>query len=129
MSVHVQSLDEFFSMLVEEQRDIRITLAGLEDAGQPVALDQTTQGRVSRIDAISQQHMAKAGSSRLMIQLDRIKAALDRYESGRYGICCRCELEIGHGRLMADPAAPFCLECTEELAEAKQHNMRRNAGR
>ena len=45
MSVHVQSLDEFFSMLVEEQRDIRITLAGLEDAGQPVALDQTTQGR------------------------------------------------------------------------------------
>lgn len=27
MSVHVQSLDEFFSMLVEEQRDIRITLA------------------------------------------------------------------------------------------------------
>jgi DnaK suppressor protein len=30
---------------------------------------------------------------------------------------------------MADPAAPFCLECTEELAEAKQHNMRRNAGR
>jgi DnaK suppressor protein len=116
-------------MLVEEQRDIRITLAGLEDAGQPVALDQTTQGRVSRIDAISQQHMAKAGSSRLMIQLDRIKAALDRYESGRYGICCRCELEIGHGRLMADPAAPFCLECTEELAEAKQHNMRRNAGR
>ena len=141
MSVHVQSLDEFFSMLVEEQRDIRITLAGLEDAGQPVALDQTTQGRVSRIDAISQQHMAKAGSSRLMIQLDRIKAALDRYESGRYGICCRCELEIGHGRLMADPAAPFAWSaprnwprrnsttCAETpVAESARHPLGRLCG-
>ncbi|WP_287596848.1 TraR/DksA C4-type zinc finger protein [Thermomonas sp.] len=129
MSAHVQSLDEFFSMLVEEQRDIRIALAHLERSGKPVALDQNAQGRVSRIDAISQQHMAKAGGTRLTIQLERIKAALERYSAGRYGICCRCELEIDHGRLMADPAAPFCMECTEELAEAKQHDMRRDTGR
>ena len=30
--------------------------------------------------------------------------------------------------LMADPAAPFCMECTEELADAKRDDMRRNAG-
>ncbi|MBW3549329.1 MAG: TraR/DksA C4-type zinc finger protein [Proteobacteria bacterium] len=129
MSAHVQSLDEFFSMLVQEQRDIRITLASLADSGQPVVLDQAAQGRVSRIDAISQQHMAKAGSTRLSIQLDRIQAALERYAAGRYGVCCRCELEIEHGRLMADPATPFCLECSQELAEAKQLDMRRNTSR
>lgn len=90
MPTHVQSQQEFFTMLVEEQRDIRITLASLERSGKPVELDQTTQGRVSRVDAISNQHMAKAGSTRLVIQLDRINAALERYAAGRYGICCRC---------------------------------------
>ncbi len=131
MPTHVQSQQEFFTMLVEEQRDIRITLASLERSGKPVELDQTTQGRVSRVDAISNQHMAKAGSTRLVIQLDRINAALERYAAGRYGICCRCELEIPHGRLMADPATPFCLDCTEELAEVKQHERhhRLNTGR
>lgn len=129
MSAHVQGLDEFFSMLVEEQRNIRIALVSLEGTSQPVELDQTAQGRVSRIDAISQQHMAKAGSTRLTIQLERIRAALERHAAGTYGLCCRCELEIGHGRLMADPAAPFCMECTEELAEAKQRDQHRNVGR
>jgi len=134
MSAHAKSQQELFAMLVEEQRDIRITLASLESSGKPVELDQTTQGRVSRVDAISKQHMAKAGSTRLIIQLERINAAVERYVAGRYGICCRCELEIPHGRLMADPATPFCLDCTEELAEAKQHeqheqHQRLNTGR
>ncbi|MEZ0472948.1 TraR/DksA family transcriptional regulator [Luteimonas salinilitoris] len=125
----VTNLDEFFSMLVEEQRDIRIALMSLEGAGKPVELDQTTQGRVSRIDAITQQHMAKAGSTHLKIQLERINAALARHAAGHYGVCRRCDLEIDHARLMADPAAPFCLECTEELAETKRQDMRRNIGR
>lgn len=121
-----QDLDEFFNILIEERNEIRVALAALHDTGQPVELDQTTQGRLSRIDAMTQQSMAKAGSTRLMIQLQRIGAALKRYEDKLYGVCCRCYLPIGHGRLMADPAAPFCMECTAELAEAKQD---RSSGR
>lgn len=124
-----QDLDEFFNILVEERDEIRVALAALHETGQPVELDQTTQGRLSRIDAMTQQSMAKAGSTRLMIQLQRIDAALKRCDEKRYGVCCRCDLPISHGRLLADPAAPFCLECTEELAEAKQDDMRRSSGR
>lgn len=127
MSLH--NMDEFFTILVDERAELRVALAALDSSGKPVELDQTTQGRLSRIDAMTQQSMAKAGSTRLTIQLQRITAALDRYEARRYGLCCRCDLEIGHGRLMADPAAPFCMECTEELAAAKQVDMRRDAGR
>lgn len=117
MSAHVQSLDVFFCMLIDEQRDTRINLAKLEGSTKPGGADGS--------DTPLPQHVVKAGSTRLAIQLDRINAALERYAAGQYGICCRCEMEIPHGRLMADPATPFCLDCTEELAEAKQHEQHR----
>lgn len=123
----VKKPDEFLKILVEQRTEIRATLLSLQDAGQPVELDQTTQGRLSRIDAMSQQSMAKAGATRLNIQLQRIEAALTRFEAKQYGVCCRCREEIQHARLMADPAAPFCVECTGELAQARQDDTRRDA--
>lgn len=104
--------------------DIRGALVYLDEADKPVALDQSTQGRVSRIDAITQQQMAKAGRTHLQMQLERIRAALERHESGRYGLCCRCELDIDMDRLSADPATPFCLDCIDELAENRLREER-----
>ncbi|HEX6546187.1 MAG TPA: TraR/DksA C4-type zinc finger protein [Bryobacteraceae bacterium] len=43
--------------------------------------------------------------------LRQVEAALGRVESGAYGICLRCEDEIGQRRLEALPWAPFCVEC------------------
>ena len=79
----LQGVNEFFTILMDERMEIRIAPAALDGSGKPVELNQTTQGRLSRIDAIFQQNMAKAGSNRLTIQLQRIKAALDRYEAKR----------------------------------------------
>ncbi|WP_149193904.1 TraR/DksA C4-type zinc finger protein [Luteimonas suaedae] len=99
-------------------------LAAPDESARPVALDQTLQGRVSRIDAIAQQQMAKAGRSRLKPELDRIDAALERHRRGRYGRCCRCGEDVPLPRLQADPATPFCRDCADELAEERE-----NAGR
>lgn len=78
---------------------------------QPVELDQATQGRLSRLDAISQQQMGQAGRSRMQIALRRIEAALARHAAGEYGVCRRCDEPIAPARLDADPAAPLCIEC------------------
>jgi DnaK suppressor protein len=111
--------------LREQQATLRIVLSELEVAGKPVALDQALQGRISRIDAITRQEMAKAGRSHMMVQLDRIKAALERHSAGRYGLCCRCEMDIAAARLTADPATPFCVDCADEIAADNRQQARR----
>lgn len=42
---------------------------------------------------------------------DQVAHALDRLESGDYGICESCGQPIGKLRLQAFPRATLCLEC------------------
>lgn len=83
-------------------------------AAAPVELDQTTQGRLSRMDAIQQQAMAASLAERLRTDIRKTEAALDRVANGTYGECCRCGDEIAPMRLAADPAMPFCADCVKE---------------
>jgi RNA polymerase-binding transcription factor len=48
-------------------------------------------------------------------QLRMIEEALDRLESGDYGICLSCEEAIAPKRLSAIPWARYCVECQEML--------------
>jgi len=50
-------------------------------------------------------------------QLRRIQQALARVEEGIYGVCQRCEAEIGAKRLEALPWTAYCLACQEKLEE------------
>jgi len=77
----------------------------------PVELDQTTVGRVSRIDAMQMQAMAQAQSRRRKQAAARVKAALARFEVDEYGDCLKCGDEIEPRRLELDPATPLCLSC------------------
>lgn len=77
------------------------------DLGLPI-------GRLSRMDAMQQQHMAQAGVSALERRLSQIAAALAAVASGTYGFCRRCEEPIGYQRLKARPETPFCLRCQAE---------------
>ena len=52
------------------------------DARKPVELDQTTQGRLSRMDAMQYQAMAQATERRRKEGLARIEAAFRRVEEG-----------------------------------------------
>ena len=44
----------------------------------------------------------------------RIRQALDRIETGDYGVCERCGGPIPEGRLLAVPEAELCIECQKE---------------
>ncbi len=85
-----------------------------QDAAQTVELDQTTIGRVSRMDALQGQAMAKESQQRRTIQLQRIEASLQRIENGMFGICLRCGEDIPVKRLAFDPTTPLCIACASQ---------------
>ena len=53
----------------------------------------------------------------------KIKFALEKLNTGNYGICEECGEEISHQRLMARPMATLCINCKreEELMEKKRN--------
>lgn len=81
------------------------------EARAPVELDQTTQGRLSRMDAMQAQAMALETDRRRGLRRQRIEAALARLEDGSYGDCVVCGEEIEAKRLALDLTTPTCLDC------------------
>jgi RNA polymerase-binding transcription factor DksA len=56
-------------------------------------------------------HSARPHKSALEADLQMLRSALRRMESGKYGYCLVCEEEIPAKRLASDPAIPTCLHC------------------
>jgi DnaK suppressor protein len=83
-------------------------------AAQPVELDQTRVGRLSRMDALQGQEMARAAERRRETEVRKIDAALARLDSGDYGWCVSCGEEIAAERLRLDPAVPVCIDCARK---------------
>ena len=75
-------------------------------------LDQQAVGRLSRMDALQNQAMAKAQSAQRQRLARRIAGALDRIAEGEFGYCTDCGEEVGKDRLNVDPTLPRCLSCT-----------------
>lgn len=97
-----------------DERDMIVEQSSASDSSSAtVELDQTRTGRLSRMDAMQAQAMAKAGGQRARERLLRIDAALKRMDSGEYGECRDCGEWIPFGRLNADPCALFCVDCAE----------------
>ncbi|MEQ8344932.1 MAG: TraR/DksA family transcriptional regulator [Sneathiellaceae bacterium] len=78
---------------------------------RPVELDQSSVGRLSRMDALQVQAMAQASERRRTEEVRRIAAALQRIADDEFGWCLRCGEAIADGRLDADPTATLCIGC------------------
>jgi len=78
---------------------------------KPVALDQQSVGRLSRMDAMQVQAMAQAVEARRKGRLGGIEAALKRLEEGDYGFCVECGEEIPMKRLAVDLTLAHCVDC------------------
>jgi DnaK suppressor protein len=81
------------------------------ESKRAVTLDQSSVGRLSRMDAMQQKEMDREATRRRTIQRQQIKAALRRLKDGDYGYCVTCDEEISEKRMAADPATPFCVRC------------------
>jgi DnaK suppressor protein len=104
----------FKKALLSLRSDLLAVEQSGQEAAQTVELDQTTIGRISRMDALQEQAMAKESQQRRTIQLQRIEASLQRMEKGIFGLCMRCDEEINVKRLAFDPTAPLCIDCASQ---------------
>jgi DnaK suppressor protein len=98
--------------LLENQREelLRRVEITHEDR-EPVELDQSQVGRLSRMDAMQIQEMALEQERRRGIEIQRINAALARITDGEYGFCLKCGESILSKRLEFDPSTPLCVDC------------------
>ena len=81
------------------------------DASNIVELDQQSIGRLSRMDALQQQAMAKAISIWKLNEKRSIEEALYRRNQGDYGDCIDCGEAIELRRLKLKPSVLKCLDC------------------
>lgn len=90
---------------------LEVDLALARESARTVELDQSSVGRLSRMDALQQQAMARASLQRLTVMKRRMTAALDRVAAGTYGRCCECGGPVQPERLARDATTLFCAEC------------------
>ncbi len=90
-----------------------------EDASKVVTLDQTSVGRLSRMDAMQQQSMALSTRGKISSRLQQVEAALRMMDTGEYGYCRDCDEPIAVPRLLAQPEAALCIRC-QDTADRQQ---------
>jgi len=120
--MHPKQLETFKQQLQTERQEIRAQLARLRG------------GDVDRSEA-SQQHFGHAEDSRAQVATERevefamdehesaairaIDAALRRIESGGYGECVDCGVDIPLARLQASPHSLRCIACQEKHEQSE----------
>lgn len=99
------------------REDLRRVLTRLERSiqsngnGRPTEIDQSTVGRLSRIEAIQNQGLTRSLHERERIKAEQVATALRRIDEGSYGSCTTCREPIHFERLMVFPEAGTCKSC------------------
>jgi len=113
------ALSEMRDRLLEIRQALESIATTSDQSSQVVELDQARVGRLSRMDALQAQAMAKESGRRRGIMLRNIAGALERIESGGYGLCQSCDEPIHRKRLEFDPAALLCIQCAERAEKSE----------
>lgn len=106
-------IDKFKLQLLALKSEIEEIEAISKSSTATVTLDQSSVGRLSRMDAMQGQQMALESERRRKQQLLQMQAALRRIENGEFGCCSHCGEEIAIGRLNINPAASRCVDCSD----------------
>lgn len=104
--------DELRAELDRQLRKLTRSMRTTTRALRPVQLDQTSVGRLSRIDQLQTQGLTKGLQEREQAKLAQINEALKRLAEGNYGRCVVCGADIAFERLLVFPEAPNCAACS-----------------
>jgi len=107
-------LTELRKRLRRLRDELESVAASGDESARVVELDQSRVGRLSRMDALQLQEMAKASGTRRIESLRKIDLALKRIDLDDYGYCQTCGEEIHRKRLEFDPTASQCIDCAEK---------------
>lgn len=111
-------IEELTADLVALESEIKAQLSESAESAEIVEMDQPI-GRLSRVDAMQGQQMAKASRRRLELRLQQVLAALARVRTGTYGDCVMSGEPIGYRRLKARPETPLSVESQARM-EARE---------
>jgi len=106
-------LDYFKKRLIKRRQSILADKEATKQNTAPKELDQTSVGRLSRMDAMQQQQMSKASARLVEQERRRIETALKRIEAEEYGYCILCDEDIAVKRLEFDPSLLTCISCAQ----------------
>jgi DnaK suppressor protein len=106
--------DQLIATLTTLKAELAEVLRQTVEDAKPVDLDLPI-GRLSRMDAMQQQQMSRAGRALYQKRLTMVEAALDNHKNGEYGYCRDCGEPVGVARLTARPETPFCITCQEAM--------------
>ncbi len=106
--------DKFRKLLQQQRQEILQVLESGKNAAGTVKLDQTSVGRLSRIDALQSQAMLQEATRRREQSLRDISTALIKIESEDYGFCEDCGEEIAEKRLLIYPTVYLCIDCSSK---------------
>ena len=105
---------------VRLEQELGATIRRLRDAGLAVtghAVEDVGGPRPSDLYEAAQHAEIAEGrlgdGERLVRRLQRLRAALERFERGTYGTCLECGLAIPPARLRVVPEAVMCVPCQE----------------
>jgi len=82
-----------------------------DEALKTVELDQGAVGRLSRMDSLQNQGIAKGLREREVVGLALIQEAIRRLDAGTYGLCTVCGGEVAFERLLVFPESATCTPC------------------
>lgn len=86
----------------------------LTEKVKPIAPD-CSLGRLTRLEAMGEQHVNNKILDESKIRLTRLNNALLRIDKPMFGICIECEEKIGFGRMSIRPESVRCVECAGNL--------------
>ena len=99
-----EELADIKNRLLQLQQELQ-GLQGTGDAAAGVVeLDQTSVGRLSRMDALQGQAMSKETGRRRQLEMQKIAVAY----------CLSCDEPVARERLALDPGATLCIDCANK---------------
>jgi RNA polymerase-binding protein DksA len=102
--------DEIRAQLLLSEQQHHVDLAGLvRDEG-----DDAVASVLADLDL--------AAIHRDVQELREVQSALTRLQTGHYGVCMACGVDIAYERLAAQPAARRCIECENKYERTYAHD-------
>lgn len=97
-------------IIVEQLEQIRNESAGSGEEREAISPDVSI-GRLSRLDAMQMQEVAKEAERRREERIGQLELALEQLDNGTYGRCAICGEDIAFERLRSTPEATRCAGC------------------
>ena len=112
-----KDLEKFKKLLLLEKQGILGHLSDLEGNSLSELSQTNTSDPVDFASfEINQAEIQKIGNREKGL-LNKINHALNKIESGEYGVCEGCGEDISIARLEARPVAQYCIDCKTEMEQ------------